>query len=263
MSSRQCRRLSRRSGFWWWTTTRPTRRRSAALAPLGYTIVEAESGIAALRCITAQDFAVILLDVCMPNMNGFETAALIRKRRESEMTPIIFVTALSSDEILDADRYARCSGFHAGARQAGRASGKGVILCEHLQTSGSSAARAREVQASADQLRLLTDAAPIGIFQTDDDNRYVYTNPRWSEITGVRSTDAAGSKWDVIVDADQRPSFLAGLLGPARNQTEVSQRFEIRCPGVPPRIILMTSVSLKNSEWVQIGLGRNCFRRYR
>ena len=47
----------------------------AVLQPLGYTIVEADSGLAALRCVMEQDFAVILLDVCMPEMDGFETAA--------------------------------------------------------------------------------------------------------------------------------------------------------------------------------------------
>ena len=73
----------------------PTKRLAlkAVLAPLGYSLVEADSGRAALRCLLAQDFAVILLDVLMPGMNGFETAALIRQRRQSEMTPIIFVTA--------------------------------------------------------------------------------------------------------------------------------------------------------------------------
>jgi CheY-like chemotaxis protein len=57
----------------------------AVLSPLGYAIVEADSGRAALRCIMAQDFAVILLDVRMPLMDGFETAALIRQRLQSEM----------------------------------------------------------------------------------------------------------------------------------------------------------------------------------
>jgi diguanylate cyclase (GGDEF)-like protein len=78
----------------------------AVLAPLGVSIVEADSGVAALRCVTAQDFAVILLDVCMPITDGFETAALIRQRRQSEMTPIIFITAFRSDEIEHADLYA-------------------------------------------------------------------------------------------------------------------------------------------------------------
>ena len=77
----------------------------AVLSPLGYSIVEADSGTAALRCVMAQDFAVILLDVRMPIMDGFETAAHIRQRRQSEMTPIIFITAHGSDEI-DTDLYA-------------------------------------------------------------------------------------------------------------------------------------------------------------
>ncbi len=68
------------------------------LAPLGYTIVEADSGVAALRCVTDEDFAVILLDVRMPIMDGIETAALIRRRRQSEMTPIIFITAHANDD---------------------------------------------------------------------------------------------------------------------------------------------------------------------
>ena len=52
----------------------------AALDPLGCAIVEADSGLAALRCLLERDFAVILLDVRMPEMDGFETAALIRQR---------------------------------------------------------------------------------------------------------------------------------------------------------------------------------------
>ena len=66
------------------------------------------------------------------------------------------------------------------------------------------------MQANADQLRLLTDAAPIGIFQTDAEHRYVYTNPRWSEITGIAAEAAGGRSWDVIIDADAAPSAAAG-----------------------------------------------------
>ena len=55
----------------------------AVLSPLGYDIVEADSGLSALRCVMARDFAVILLDVRMPGMDGFETAALIRERWQS------------------------------------------------------------------------------------------------------------------------------------------------------------------------------------
>ncbi len=66
----------------------------AVLETLGEQIVQAESGREALRCLLEDDFAVIVLDVMMPDMDGFETAALIRERERSRHTPIIFLTAL-------------------------------------------------------------------------------------------------------------------------------------------------------------------------
>jgi len=70
----------------------------AILSNLDQNIVKARSGKEALRHLLNTDFAVILLDVSMPCMDGFETAALIRKRPSSEHTPIIFVTSINSSE---------------------------------------------------------------------------------------------------------------------------------------------------------------------
>src|SRR5919202_310263 len=72
---------------------------SAILESLGENLVSANSGLQALRYLLNQDFAVILLDVQMPQMDGFETAALIRQRERSKHTPIIFVTAIHRDDI--------------------------------------------------------------------------------------------------------------------------------------------------------------------
>jgi CheY-like chemotaxis protein len=69
----------------------------ALLEGEGREIVTAASGEEALRHLLSRDFAVILLDVNMPTMDGFETAALIRSRRRSEHTPIIFLTAYPDD----------------------------------------------------------------------------------------------------------------------------------------------------------------------
>jgi CheY-like chemotaxis protein len=69
----------------------------AILEELDQNVVEARSGREALRELLKQDFAVVLLDVNMPGMDGFETAALIRQRQNSEHTPIIFITAYSDD----------------------------------------------------------------------------------------------------------------------------------------------------------------------
>jgi diguanylate cyclase (GGDEF)-like protein/PAS domain S-box-containing protein len=72
---------------------------SAILESLGENLVSANSGVQALRYLLNQDFAVILLDVQMPQMDGFETAELIRQRERSKHTPIIFVTAINRDDI--------------------------------------------------------------------------------------------------------------------------------------------------------------------
>src|SRR6266513_2658675 len=65
----------------------------AVLEDLGQHIVRAYSGREALRHVLNQEFAVILLDVNMPGMDGFETASLIRQRKSSQHVPIIFITA--------------------------------------------------------------------------------------------------------------------------------------------------------------------------
>lgn len=70
---------------------------SALLSELHQNVVTATSGREALRHLLRQEFAVVLLDVNMPGMDGFETAALMRQRKSSEHTPIIFVTAYGDE----------------------------------------------------------------------------------------------------------------------------------------------------------------------
>jgi PAS domain S-box-containing protein len=71
----------------------------AALGDYGEKVVKAESGSEALRLVLKRDFAVILLDINMPAMDGFETAALIRQRKSSAHTPIIFITSFSTADV--------------------------------------------------------------------------------------------------------------------------------------------------------------------
>jgi len=70
----------------------------AILEPLAQTLVYAHSGEDALRQLLRHDIAVILLDVQMPDLDGFETAQLIKQRERTRHVPIIFVTAISKDE---------------------------------------------------------------------------------------------------------------------------------------------------------------------
>jgi PAS domain S-box-containing protein len=70
----------------------------ALLSGPGRRIVTAASAAEALRCLLRQDFALILLDVRIPDMDGFETASLIRQRERSRYTPIIFISAIDTLE---------------------------------------------------------------------------------------------------------------------------------------------------------------------
>src|SRR2546421_570997 len=71
----------------------------ATLADLDLQLVKANSGVEALRCLLKEDFALILMDVKMPDMDGFETAEMIRQRKRCQHTPIIFLTASERDEM--------------------------------------------------------------------------------------------------------------------------------------------------------------------
>ena len=81
----------------------------AILDPLGDNLVDAASGTEALKRLMETEFAVILLDVNMPGMDGFETASLIHQHPRFEKTPIIFVTAVN---VSDLDRL---RGYKLGA----------------------------------------------------------------------------------------------------------------------------------------------------
>ncbi|HVI30611.1 response regulator [Phenylobacterium sp.] len=69
-----------------------------ALEGLGHELVVARSGEEALRRLLTEDFALILLDLHMPGMDGYETAELIRTRKRTKDTPIVFLTAIFRDE---------------------------------------------------------------------------------------------------------------------------------------------------------------------
>jgi signal transduction histidine kinase len=81
----------------------------AVLEPLGFGLVEAGSGEEALRQLLAGEFALIVLDVQMPVLDGFETARLIRGRERTRYVPIIFLTAISGEP----EHYLR--GYESGA----------------------------------------------------------------------------------------------------------------------------------------------------
>ena len=207
----------------------------SVLAPLGYSIVEADSGVAALRCVMAQDFAVILLDVRMPTMDGIETAALIRRRRQSEMTPIIFITAHAGDEMHRASIAMRPGAvdFIFAPVVPDELRAKVSVFAnlfskaEALATQGPGGAdvgRPAEAPHRRRTDRHLPDRRPRTATSTP-----IRVGPR---SPAPQPEEAAGRKWDSIIGAEQRPDLVADLGRRPTTATELSRRFEILRPGI-------------------------------
>lgn len=223
----------------------------SVLAPLGYSIVEASSGVEALRCVIAQDFAVILMDIRMPDMDGFETIQLVRERQRSELTPVIFITGYGNEAEANISAYdAGAADFIYSPVPPQQLRAKVAMFANLYLRARHLASRAKKVQETANWLASITDAAPVGIFHTDEDQNYIYVNPRWTEITGITAEEALGRSWNIIHDP-QATSPSESSLAPDRSHTqanhaivdlEPTQRFEI---GQSPKALRIVECSAK------------------
>ncbi len=174
--------------------------------------VRATSGAEALRCVLRMDFAVILLDVSMPEMDGFEVARLIKLRERSRHIPIIFLTAA----IKDVESIYR--GYEVGAvdyilkpidRDVVRAK---VAVFVELYRRGEEIRRQSELlrdverqrrdtelaelRGSTEQrYRSLADAVPQMVWTTDPRGEFTYFNQRWMDYTGRTMAQSLGSGW--------------------------------------------------------------------
>jgi PAS domain S-box-containing protein len=148
----------------------------AALDGLGQELVLAGSGMEALRHLLDDDFAAILLDVKMPDMDGFQTAELIRSRKRSRHTPILFLTGYKSDEHL-------FRGYDLGAVDflfkpivpEVLRSKVGVFV--ELSRNTALLRRQAEILGKAEQkFRSLLEAAPDAMIISDEDGRISLMN---------------------------------------------------------------------------------------
>jgi two-component system, sensor histidine kinase len=168
-----------------------------ALESISCQQVQVRSGAAALRELLRQEFSVILLDVQMPDMDGFETARLIRSREKNRDVPIIFVTAYSQDDN-DARR-----GYELGAVDYLFKPIVTEILCAKVQALIELRERAQQVSRQARQLRAMERA--------EAENRLAEERRNW-EAEALRLQN------QYLEENDRRKDeFLAVLAHELRN----------------------------------------------
>lgn len=207
-----------------------------------YNLVRATSGYEALRRILERDFAVILVDVVMPGMDGFELATIIKQRERSRHTPIIFLTAGGSDisfiyrgysvgavdylmKPLDADVLrAKVAIFVDLFRKDRR-------IREQVEALRAAERRERELEltsiraANEQRYKNLAEAIPQIVWTAQADGAVTYFSHRWYDYTGQTFGDARGSGWmSAVAPGDAEQCAMRWLGGLAAQRV-----FELEC----------------------------------
>jgi PAS domain S-box-containing protein len=188
------------------------------LEPLGQNLLYAHSGEDALRQLLLEEVAVILLDVQMPELDGFETAALIKQRERTKHIPIIFVTAISKDE----EHVFR--GYSAGAvdyvfkpfnPEVMRSK---VAVFIELQEKNEQLRRQAELlkeqelaelrRESEERYRFLAEAQPDQIWTALPNGRLDYVNQRVLDYFELPFDSLVETGWSDVVHPEDLPRTL-------------------------------------------------------
>jgi PAS domain S-box-containing protein len=185
----------------------------AALAPLDYRVVKASSGEEALRCLLREEFVVVILDVAMPGLDGFQTAELIRGRDKMRKIPIIFVSAMQQQ----VEHVFR--GYEAGAVDyllkpidvhALRA--KVAVFADLFRQARALERAERQRREFLESLYDVTfEEAPIGIGHASVDGRWLRINRRLAEIVGYRQEEAQAHALGERIHPEDRPHLAAAI----------------------------------------------------
>jgi len=171
----------------------------AVLEPLGFPLVTSTSGHGALRLLLERDFAMILLDVRMPGLDGLETARLVKERARTRDIPIVFLTA-SRDDVPDIMR-----GYRVGAvdymlkpfdPELLRSK---VLVFAELETSRRALKRSEALLSGA------FEAAPIGKTVLDAEGRIIRSNPAFAKLVGRDPTELIGVLALELCENEDRP----------------------------------------------------------
>ena len=192
----------------------------AILSSPDYQITEAGSGSEALLQLLKQDFAVLLIDVVMPDMSGFELAAAIKERERTAAVPILFVTGQATDIDLVYSGYrmgavdylikplvpamvrAKVAVFAELYRERKRNEQQAALLIEAARNENEFRLITLEL-ASERRYRALAQSMPHIVWTADADGAVDYFNQRWLEYTG-RSVQQASGSWLGVVHADDQ-----------------------------------------------------------
>ncbi|MBW4592912.1 MAG: response regulator [Brasilonema angustatum HA4187-MV1] len=224
-------------------------------------VVRATSGAEALRCLLNQDFAVILLDVQMPDMDGFETAALIRQRERSRHTPIIFLTAFSTSDNMVFKGYSvgavdyLFKPIHAEILKSKVAAFVDLFqkTVEVKRQAAQLTQMNTELRKREEMFRSLSACSPVGIFLTDTLGKCTYINPRYQAIYGMTLEESLGDGWTQTIHPEDRGRVITDWYAISAQGQEYTGEFRILTSTGIERWVHMSSSAMLSDQSEVIG----------
>lgn len=172
-----------------------------------YNLILAQSGAEALKQLLKKDFALILMDVKMPGMDGFETARYIKERDKTRDVPIIFITG-HGDENLVFDGYA------SGAVDYLFKPGDPVILKSKVAIFVELFKKNKALRRAEEKYRGIFQNAVEGIYQVSTEGRFISANPALAKILKCETADELITTTDIrklYVNRHRHSEILDGL----------------------------------------------------
>ncbi|MEO7165107.1 MAG: response regulator, partial [Bdellovibrionia bacterium] len=197
----------------------------AVLKNPDYNLVKANSGQEALRCLLDDDFALVLLDVQMPEFNGFEVAKAIKQREKSKDVPIIFVTAIHKDSdyvnmgyAVGAYDYifkpfdpaillAKVALFIEIHKKNEQIKKQAELIRQSGKMERERALAGLELE-STQRYRNLADAIPHMVWQAQANGILDYVNRVWCSYTGLTAEQSIGKGWQSMIHPKDLELFL-------------------------------------------------------
>jgi PAS domain S-box-containing protein len=192
---------------------------TAMLEPLGQEVVQASSGKEALRHLLREEFALVLLDVQMPVLDGYEVAELIRAREKSRAVPIIFLTAIHRDQDFVARAYSvGAVDYILKPIEPEILRGKVAVFIELHQKRQIITRQAEELRRATERefadfrrtsehrYTMLAESMPQVVWTTDHAGELRYGNRRWFECAGL--AESAPLSWESIVHPADLSEFV-------------------------------------------------------
>ena len=211
----------------------------AVLEPLGRTLVRAGSGDEALKRLLTDDYALILLDVQMPGMDGYETADYIKRLERTRSVPIIFLTALNTEQ-----RHV-FRGYESGAVDYLFKPFDPTVLRSKVGVFIDLFEKNAALRASEQQLRLLVEGArDYSLVMVDLDGRVTNRSRGAEQLSGVPAEQAIGVHMRAFYTEEEQEAGVpeADLARARTDGTSVTEARRRRADGRPVWVQLTISV---------------------